>query len=1558
MANAEQKRRDELMAELCLKMNSFLEEPGRPTFSYKNDQGPLMIKFLADNPGVILGNQDIAVFIESLAKLWVSFPNPKISQYGLDALMIVAEVMQAKYKVYSGGVFPILVNRLGDSKEGVREKVKTYFLKLIEVNAHTPTQLLEKLLPYLNNKNRDLAFETERLIEDMFTLYPQKDKPVSRQMMLEVLKTQLVVDNSLKKECTNVIMNLTGRLGKNCVIEVIENEMPHLTTAQEKRAQGILQEIRLNSEVETLQGTPAPAEEQDEPDLSLQENITSPENKDEASGTTKKPQKNITSPENKDEASGTFKKPKQKLKSSILPPRALIPVKSAPPKDTTPKTAVESVKPKEVKRKIASAMPKLSARPTGLKASKLGEGAAYALHSGKAGVDADEEWFNSAFEDVPPIHLMSVREFDSVAKKIQDDLKTGTEYWEKKLEALKKFRSLILHDEGFEDNIIPFFKNIGTLFMNCLKDLRSQVVRETCLTLSYVCKMLKNKTDSHTLDMLLPVLMTNVISSAKVVSTCSTVTLKFIFMHVNHTRLISTLVNQMISSKSKEFRTVGAECLVVILQHWPVHRLEHQIANLQEGIKKGMHDGPPEGRMAARKAFWAFYNHFPEQGELLLSNMDIMLKKQVMAAQGGSEEPQTQTVSKIRQPLSQRTPTLPRQPSLGSGSVEDLSGGGGTPTALRRSSGSAIPVLRRTYVSEIPRVQPSHSGTVHTNRSNSAIDLHAVQRANARQQYAQLARQKVGSGASLPRPKKTSTNTTSGPASGGFVTERLGRTRSRANVTQSQPSSRSGSPSSRGYQPYNSGYVPQLIDRRPQTPRSQGASRETSPNRFGSKSSLTGISAKRGTHRPPIQPTNRPVMAQKMLVQSLEAENSLLSELYDTEAGGDGLAHKMSPRKTSYRPFEDHSDDSDASSLCSERSFDSYRRTSDDISEIIANCESTQWTDRKEGLVGLQAYLQAGSSLNATELKRITDCFTRMFMDSHTKVFSLFLDTLNELILMHRADLNSWLYVLLTRLLNKLGGDLLGSIQNKIIKSLDVIRESFPPELQMSSVLRFLTDPTQTPGPKVKTAALNYLTKLAAICDPQTVFPPSSPSYSKDSLHSALHKMIGWTIADGLKHGNELRRAAQEAILALFNLNPGPVTMRLAKLPQEYQEAAGSLLKGRVRRSSVSSPGNSTVNSSPPSPSARMASPGPQRHLTRSIPPETELNPEEIYKSLRKTTAEIQNYTYETGMDKPPDKDNTTSKDSGISQLSGTEALEEAMDELSLQSNSSSTTSTTLTNRVLTVRDCVDAADNAQSEGGVMNEDEALRKVVDSLTQPDCDNGENVSILSDAEKRASLTQLTRLIRDSSVKALQDNFRPILRILLGNLTLETNNRDVQSKILTLNAFTELLKKRAITESFTHFTELVILKVLNCYKDNSKEVVRSGETCANMIATTLPADAVIRVLTPLIQTGEYPLNLAAIKMLTKLVDACGRDPIMAHLPDFMPGLLQSYDNQESSVRKSAVFCMVSLHSAIGEEGLKPHLAALNGSKLKLLHLYIRRSQQGSSAPTSPRNHPPTS
>lgn len=117
-----------------------------------------------------------------------------------------------------------------------------------------------------------------------------------------------------------------------------------------------------------------------------------------------------------------------------------------------------------------------------------------------------------------------------------------------------------------------------------------------------------------------------------------------------------------------------------------------------------------------------------------------------------------------------------------------------------------------------------------------------------------------------------------------------------------------------------------------------------------------------------------------------------------------------------YRLGDDHSDDSETSSVCSERS-DSFKRPCDvslcsykylytylfirvshfiiayflkNISEIIFNCASTHWSDRKEGLVGLQSYFTNGNILTGSELKTITDIFTKMFMDSHTKVIVIY----------------------------------------------------------------------------------------------------------------------------------------------------------------------------------------------------------------------------------------------------------------------------------------------------------------------------------------------------------------------------------------------------------------------------------------------------------------------------------------------------------------------------------------------------------------------------------------
>ena len=59
---------------------------------------------------------------------------------------------------------------------------------------------------------------------------------------------------------------------------------------------------------------------------------------------------------------------------------------------------------------------------------------------------------------------------------------------------------------------------------------------------------------------------------------------------------------------------------------------------------------------------------------------------------------------------------------------------------------------------------------------------------------------------------------------------------------------------------------------------------------------------------------------------------------------------------------------------------------------------------------------------------------------SVSQVFSIFLDTLSELCMVHARDLTDWLYVLLTRLLNKTGTDMLGSVNAKLLRTLDTVR--------------------------------------------------------------------------------------------------------------------------------------------------------------------------------------------------------------------------------------------------------------------------------------------------------------------------------------------------------------------------------------------------------------------------------------------------------------------------------------------------------------------------------------
>ncbi|XP_020709116.2 CLIP-associating protein 1-A isoform X3 [Athalia rosae] len=1393
---------------------------------------------------------------------WLHNGNPRVCQNGLDALTYLADRLGQDFKPYISTIMQPTIDRLGDSKDTTREKAAMVLLKLMEKGSLSPQQLLEKLHPTFGHKNAKLREESLILLTTTLTEYGADEMALSG-VIPNIVKLLSDPTEKVRETALNTLADIYRHVGERLRLDL-----------QRKHSVPQAKWLLLAEKFDQLKaaGDVLPSamcssdigKEEDEPDRAIKS----------------APVKRSTSVSQK---RGQFG-PSKSVQST-----------------TAPSGSVTSL-----------------AKRAHLKYSSSAKSAA-----GQAGA-IDEESFLAAFEDVPAVKLFSAKDLEEQMKSIKDIVGDDKKDWKQRNESMKKLRGILITGGANFDNFTECLKNVQRPFEAACTDLRSQVVREAAITMAFLSQQLRNKFASFA-ECVLPTLINLIQNSAKVMATSGMVAVRFILQNTHSARFIP-IITTSLNSKSKDIRRASCEFLHLILQCWATPILQRHIVALQDAVKKGMADSDSEARAAARKSYWAFKEHFPEQAEILLNSLDATYKRSLMSLSNSGSINSLNAVARS----TSISPRAPRPTMSATGSTESLHHGQSaahgpikrTPSLPRSYRQSGIPILQRSSDNHC-RITPGV-------RSTSAIDLQAAQRAKARMVYANMNRQK----ATLPRAVKSPDHQSAIPSP-----ERTARTRTRVSgVSQSQPSSRSGSPSSRlSYATYNregESFIARPRRLSGQGIRSTGNSREPSPQRFGMDKSFGSKIRGRNLHMSPTdRPPTRPVMAQKMLQQSREAESALADALTFDNID----SYTRTPRGKG-----DHSDDSETSSICSERSMDSFRRPSDDIKEIIENCNRKHWGDRKEGLVGLQHFLANGNTLTATELRKITDIFAKMFMDSHTKVFSLFLDTLNELIASHNEDLGDWLYVLCARLLNKLGTDILASIQTKVHKSLDVVRECFSGEQLLPAVLRFLTDPTQTPNSKVKVATLTFITQIADTAEPSAL---------NSSGGSALARLLDWT--NDVK-SQDVRRHAQNAVIALYNLNTPQVTMILSDLPRPYQEAALPLVQNHLRRSAgASNP------ASPGTPPPKMP------HSPARMTDDDNLNPEEVYKCLRRTTAEIQNY----GFDRLERA--TTSKDSGISNMAD---VEERMEGIALSNSgrSSSVSSPTQRGRTVTNVTLNGSSDTIAGDLILPQENNGYKthgSSPDSIRGPEVlDNMMKIlqeEVGHEAEKVASLQEFQSYVRGGDIPYIKQNFRKLLKALLENLA--SPHKEVQIEVLQV--LIELLKCPELTESFSQFIELIVLKVLHAHKFDEPnpeassgsgramvkqlEVLRVAEKCAATIVTVLPPDQIILLIPSIISTEPFPKNMGGIKMLHKIVEHWGAGVITPHLSKIMPGLIKAYDDRESTVRKSAVFCMVAIHAAVGEDALMPHLTSLYGSKLKLLNIYIQRAQQANSQPASPRN-----
>ncbi|XP_078449154.1 CLIP-associating protein 1-A-like isoform X8 [Lampetra planeri] len=1501
-------------------MEYFLMQVMQKDVSKRLQTGQELVDYLSDPVRSWDVEQDPSLLDRMVDGLtgWVGSSNFKVSLLGLEVLGALVDRLQDRFKMHLGTILPSLIDRFGDAKDQVREATQGLLLKVMDVAA-PPQFVWERLLGAFKHKN----FRTREGV--CLCLSATINKFGAQCLTLSKIVPHICMllgdaNGSVRDAATLSLVQIYRHVGEKVRLDLSRKGLP------QQRLAALFDKFDEVQKSGNMIAT-ATAEKGFEEDDCLDGNKPSSA-----------------------QAQTSFRVPTTKR---VPTNTAGASASAAPSRRPTLPTAV--------------------VRPTS--AATAGAGA------------VDEEDFTRCIEDVTPAQIFSTRDLEESLAKVREVLADDKHDWEHRVTALKKLRSLVIAGATEYDCFFQHLRLLDAALKLSAKDLRSQVVREACITLSHLALVLKNKFD-HTAESTLPTLLNLVANSAKIMATSGVVAIRIIIRNTHAPRLIPLLTNNC-TSKSVAVRRRCFEFLDLMLHEWQQNTLEKHIGLLVDTIKKGIHDADSDARMEARKAYWGLRGNFPAEAETLFAALEPSYQKALQSQLRGSssvgslprsDHSTSSSQESLNRPASAKRPmSSPSANATGrvSGSSKSLTGVPATGSLTRSRSDIDV----NAAASAKSRATPP---------SSSAAPPGLASRSAAQPRFGAAAALPPGSYASLAngtpdnpggrvrsrRPSAGSTHSTHSTHSTTASSPADSRGRTRTKISQSQPGSRSGSPGKMlSVAPGSS--LSGVVQRVPlpaatsspakhsRIPRSQGCSRETSPSRL----SLDRF--------------------------SLSHSGRLLGN--DIEAA---VADALNKPRRRYEPYGSmYSDDdanSDASSACSERSYGSrngstslYLRQMEDVAELLNRCASANWTERKEGLIGLQALFKSQRTLSRVELKRLCEIFTRMFADPPSKVFSMFLETLVDFLVLYRDELHDWLYLLLTQLLKKMGADLLGSVQTKVQRCLDVTRDSFQFDQQFNILMKFIVDQTQTPNLKVKVAVLKYIESLALQMDP-------ADFVNSSETRLAVSRIITWTsepkssdvrkTAPGLYADETLyrscslegstdgpcKKAAQAVLIALFELNTPEFTMLLGALPKTFQEGATKLLHNHLRNTSnagTSSP-SSTVTRGTPRASLGRVSPltSPTMTSQGALSPslldyDTEnLNAEDIYSSLRGVSEAIQNLSFRSQEDltEPPRKESdTASRDSGIAASltdvrgpSSADSVDGPAGRTALDNKTSSLLNTLAPrpagSSLRPVRDYnpLHYADTLIAIGSV-HEDEAGQLRHGDMSEQ-CAMVSDIlrELAADAdgsrgeERRTALLELLKLAREDALGTRDESFKAVLVTLLDTL----KDADYTVRTLALRVLREIVRNRP--DPFKNYAELTIIRSLEAHKDPHKEVVRAAEETAMALATSIQPEQCLQVLCPIVQTATYPTNLAAIKMLTRVVERISHGDLLPLVPAVIPGLLQGYDNTESSVRKASVFCLVAVHSVIGDD-LKPHLAQLTGSKMKLLNLYIKRAQTGSAS-----------
>ncbi|VDM25208.1 unnamed protein product [Toxocara canis] len=219
--------------------------------------------------------------------------------------------------------------------------------------------------------------------------------------------------------------------------------------------------------------------------------------------------------------------------------------------------------------------------------------------------------------------------------------------------SLKNLRALIICGGLDFSDFAEEVRLLENPFLLSIKDLRSQVCREACVTFAFYCERLGQRM-AHILVAIIPVLINLLQNSAKVMATSGLVALRYAVKYVRSEKLLVHLHTAM-TSKSREIRRYSASLLLMALTLWEGRIVEKNMPTFLDCIKMSINDADLETRNTGRAMYVQLDQEYKQQADILYRSLDPSKQRQLSGFLSQSSSSQSLISEKDSLPMSQRS---------------------------------------------------------------------------------------------------------------------------------------------------------------------------------------------------------------------------------------------------------------------------------------------------------------------------------------------------------------------------------------------------------------------------------------------------------------------------------------------------------------------------------------------------------------------------------------------------------------------------------------------------------------------------------------------------------------------------------------------------------------------------------------------------------------------------------------------------------------------------------------------------------------------------------------